>query len=897
MSNALPQSSFTSGELAPNLYGRVDFARYYSGLKTCRNIIVSQFGGVFNRSGSRYCVSAKDMTKRVRLVPFQFSASQQYVIEFGHLYARIIYNGALVVDAFNAPIVLTTPYNSSDLITVTDIDLLRYIQSADVMTLCIQTFQPQQLKRTSATSWALSAFVNTLGPFKELNTLTSQTVKSTATTGSVTLTSNADIFLANHVGLLFKIEQMPDNITPSWEVAVPIAVNNIIVAGANYYQALTSGTTGTVRPTVTEGTQKDGNTGVLWQYLHSSFGIVQITAFTNTKTVTAQVVRRLPDSLVTSTSVKTITGLVPGNSPSNTVPVRITITSHGFINGSSVTITGVTGTTGANGTHQIIVIDSNTFDLANVYDSTAYINGGTASLTLTATDSYKWALEAWGSSEGYPMSVGFYQQRQIFAATLGHPQTQWYSRVTGYTDFGTSVPVLDDDALTFTLFSRKINEIRHIVELTALILFTSDGPFVVNSGKSGVEALTPTTMSVKRQGQNGVSHIPPVLIDEGALFVQEKGDQVRSLGYSFQQDAFVGQDITILSNHLFRGRKIVDWTYQEKPNSVVWCVRDDGVLLGLTYLPKQEVVAWHRHDTDGKYESVCCITENNKDVLYAAVKRTVNGASVRYIERFDTRDFTDIRDCFFLDCGLSYDGRNTTTTTMTVSGGTNWDETETLTITASASFFSAGNVGSAIHFTDTTANIVYRLNIVGYTSGTVVTAIPNRSLPSTYQNVVRTDWGLAAHLFTGLGHLEGKTVSVLADGLTQVSKTVTDGSITLDRPAVVVHAGLPYTSDMETLEISNSQTSIRDKKQLIKQVSLIVNGSTGIQAGTDFDHLMEYKARQFENYDQATFLQNKIVDINVPTIWQKAGLVCVRQDKPLPLEVLSVIPQVDIGGI
>src|SRR5690606_34482023 len=135
---------------------------------------------------------------------------------------------------------------------------------------------------------------------------------------------------------------------------------------------------------------------------------------------------------------------------------------------------------------------------------------------------------------------------------------------------------------------------------------------------------------------------------------------------------------------------IVDWAYQEEPNSVVWMVRSDGTLLGLTYLREHDVVAWHRHDTDGLVESVAVIPEGNEDALYMIVKRTIDGATVRYLERMNSRYFEEIEDLVHLDCAITYDGRSETIfagITMTLSGGTNWDENETLTLTASASHF------------------------------------------------------------------------------------------------------------------------------------------------------------------------------------------------------------------
>ena len=245
---------------------------------------------------------------------------------------------------------------------------------------------------------------------------------------------------------------------------------------------------------------------------------------------------------------------------------------------------------------------------------------------------------------------------------------------------------------------------------------------------------------------------------------------------------------------------------------VLWCVRDDGALLSLTFFPEQEVIGWARHDTQGKYESVVCITEDNQDVVYFIVNRPGIG---RCIERMAPRQFQDQIDAYFVDCGLTYDGRATNTLAAT---------------------------------------------------------------------------------FTGLDHLEGQTVSILADGMVYPQQVVLNGSVTIPNESLVAHMGLPYTSDFETLEISSAKADLRDKKKAINSVSLIVDKSGTFQAGPDVDHLERPKIRSTEDYNAPDNLLSEIVDVSIPSMWNKAGRIFVRQSDPLPLTILTCIPQVSVGG-
>jgi hypothetical protein len=852
-------------------------------------MIVSKYGGVDNRPGTQFISEVNDSTHLARLIPFQYNNQQTYVLELGHKTMRIIANGMLItgasaysitsasislVDSFyvatftvishpfttgnfvsftgvapelssntlwnvtvvdvntiqitNTPSTLTwtgggvvqKPNNNILVVTTpwkdTDLNQLKFTQSADVITVCHPLYPTQQIERIGATTWLVTPFLNVNGPFQDINVNKGITVYASNVSGAgVTVTASGNLFTADMVGLEFYIQQSPDDTTPAWEVDKVTTINDIVVFGNNFYQAATNETTGTVGPTVTEGSQRDGNPGVLWNYLHSGFGIVKITGFTDAQHVTTTVISRLPDLVVNATTLVNVTNVVTGDSMTSQ-PVQVTTQfPNTFATNDQLNLSGILGAIEANGTFVITVIDSQNFYLNGLFTSTAYISGGTASKTSVAIPSYLWALAAWGSSQVYPGTTAYFQDRQLFGGTNGQPSNIWLSTTGGFADFSVGNPVLDSDAITYKVLSNQVNTIKHMMELTYLLIFTSGGIYMVQGGATGSGVITPSTITLNFQGANPVSDVAPLRINNYALFIQQKGTQVRTLGFSFAENAFIGQDVTTMSNHLFQFWTLNAWAYQEIPYACVWTVRSDGALLGLTFNPEQQITGWHRHDTQGKFESVCCITEGSTDVVYFIVNRTLNGQTVRCIERMAPRQFQDVRDQYFVDCGLTYDGRLTNT---------------------------------------------------------------------------------FATVFSGLDHLNSEIVSILADGMVLPQQVVSGGSVTIDTPALVVHVGLPYISDFETLDIASQRADVRDKKKAVNAVSLIVDKSSGFMVGPDVNALVPVTQRSTENYGAPTDLITGLLDENIPCGWDKKGRIFVRQSNPLALSILAVIPQVEVGG-
>lgn len=820
------QPSFAGGEIGPSLYGRIDMSKYQVALRKCSNFIVRQYGGVENRPGTRFVCAAKYPNRKCRLLPFQFSTVQTYALEFGHNYMRVIKDGGQVLVSGTSTIYeLATPYADSDLFR------LKFTQSADVLTIVHPNYPPKELRRYAHDDWALVDVVTKNGPFEDVNIDESVTVYASATTGTVTLTANSAIFGNEQVGNLFYLEQPAVDSVPVWETSKTTTVNDIRRADSNYYRANTSGKTGTLRPSHTEGMAWDGwggtgddDTGIQWEYLHSGFGIVRITAVSGDhKSATAAVVSRIPENVVGS-----------------------------------------------------------------------------------GKSSHKWAQYAWNSVKGYPGTVVYYQQRLYFAASSAFPQTIWASRTGDYKDFGKNNPIQDDDRIIYTYAGRQVNEIRHLLDVGSLVALTSGGEYQITGDQN--KTLTPSAFSFSSQGSNGSSNLPPIAVANIALFVQEKGSVVRDLAYSFDVDGYQGNDLTILANHLFQRHSIVDWSFSIVPYSAVFAIRDDGMLLVMTYLRDQQVFAWAPQPTDGKFESTCCVSEGSEDAVYLVAKRTVNGQQVRYIERLSSRMFSNDDDAFFVDCGLSYDGRNTNSSrSVTIIGGSDdWDYRNNYTLSISGTgYFTATDVGAQIQIpyteidadTNESVSKELRCNIVSVTSATQVVISANRNIPASLQNVPASTWYMARQTFSGLSHLEGKTVNILSDSSVEPQKVVTGGAVTLESPGSVVHIGLPITAEFETLDINISgQETLLDKKQLIPSVTLVVNSSRGVFAATPGGKFYEYPQREFEFYDDPVDDATGKIEVKLDSDWDKNGRVKIRQTDPLPLAVLAVIPRLAVGG-
>jgi hypothetical protein len=271
-------------------------------------------------------------------------------------------------------------------------------------------------------------------------------------------------------------------------------------------------------------------------------------------------------------------------------------------------------------------------------------------------------------SFGNPSVPSFFQQRLVLAAPPQGVQTFYMSQPGGPYNFNISNPTQDDDAITASLSSTRLNTIKSMIPIQSGLLFMTDtSAWVVNGGGSN-QAITPPDATAQVQSYVGACDVPPIVANNDVLYVQSKNSIVRDLTYNFYTNIYTGADISVLSSHLFYGYQVLEWAYAEEPFKIIWAVRNDGIMLSLTFVKEQEIIGWAHHDTTGLYKSVCAITEQVSfgfiDAIYMVVERVINGNTVKYIERMAERIFPNgVEDAWCVDAGIQYNGSPTTTFT------------------------------------------------------------------------------------------------------------------------------------------------------------------------------------------------------------------------------------------
>jgi len=666
---AVQLTNFTGGELSPRLDGRNDLAKYNSGCKTLENMIVYPHGSASRRSGTQFVAEVKDSTKKTRLIAFEFSTVQTYMLEFGNQYIRFYKDNGQILSGGSA-YEISSPYLEAELFDI------KFAQSADTMYICHPNHAPKKLTRSGHTNWTLIDDIILNGPFMDHNvetTTANPSHKSVGQTTTVTFSSTTGInsnqgFLSTDVGRLLHV--------------------------------------------------KDGH----------------------------------------------------------------------------LKITSVTSTTVVVGT---VIID----------------------LGISSSAVTDFALGSFSDTTGYPACVTFFEQRLVFAGTTTQPQTLFFSRSADYENFDDKYheTVADDDAIVYTIASNQVNAIRFLTATRTLIIGTAGGEFAVNGAGVG-EAITPTNILINKQSNHGAANVDGIAVGNATLFLQRAKRKIRELAYNFDVDGYVAPDLTILAEHITESG-ITQMAYQEEPNSIIWCVRTDGQLLGFTYQREQQVTAWHRHIFGGSFSSgnaVCesvevLPTDNSEYQVWVIIKRTINGATKRYVEYLHNLDFDETDDTSFnyLDSQLAYDGSATTT-------------------------------------------------------------------------------------ISGLDHLEGEEISILADGATHPNKTVSSGAIILDRSSTKVKVGLPYTSLLQTMRIdagADNGTS-QSKTKRIYEITARLYESIGIEIGPDLNNMERIPFRSSANpMDSGVNVFTGDKDIEFRGNYETDGFIFVRQAQPLPLTILSLYPK------
>lgn len=515
---------------------------------------------------------------------------------------------------------------------------------------------------------------------------------------------------------------------------------------------------------------------------------------------------------------------------------------------------------------------------------------------------------------GFPSVIANFQQRRFVANLYPYLYDVWGSRVGVQTNFDKKRPALADSSLRFQVMGRYVSEVRHIVDLGVLMVFTAEGEAVIKGDANGV--VRPGEAHPDFKSYNGASKLRPLVVGSAALYVQDSGSSIRSAGFDIAaggRDGYIDSDLSAMASHLIKGKTIVSWAYQKAPYSIAMMARNDGLALGMTIVREHQIQAWHRHDTDGLYKGFAAVKESGKDALYQVVQREVDGETIQFIERQAPREFTDVRDMMFLDCALAYDGRNTDDEHTMRLEGADFGAGKILALHSTEDFLTAEDVGNVIQvYGVNDAGDDYRIDckILEVTSGYLASVRVSREVPDAMQSLEISDWARAVNVVSGLEHLEGEAVGIMGDGDVIACPlhpkypefTVEDAEVDLgERYCGVIYVGLSYVSDIQSLDLEVVNGTIAHKHQLVSEVTVFLEDTRGLYAGTNLPrgsdllkNLQEMKPEDV-GYAGVPLVTGK-VKIPVPASWTKNGRVVLRQVLPLPFKVNAIVPTGFIAG-
>lgn len=252
-----------------------------------------------------------------------------------------------------------------------------------------------------------------------------------------------------------------------------------------------------------------------------------------------------------------------------------------------------------------------------------------------------WTLESsvWGAIDGYPRTVSLHQQRLVLAGSPKYPQTIWGSRTGLYFDF--TKGVLDDDAYSFELGTDEINPIQYLSSGRRLVALTYGGEWTLSGGIE--KPISPTNVRAEPEAKAGATDVRPEQVDNDLYYVQRGVSAMRTMGYSIEIGGYESAEASTFSEHTVRGG-VGEISYAQSPERVLWIRKDDGTLVGVTISREQNIRAFAPSAlAGGVVESMATIPEGGEDKTYMVVRRTINGATKRYIERFNWTAYQDCR--------------------------------------------------------------------------------------------------------------------------------------------------------------------------------------------------------------------------------------------------------------
>jgi hypothetical protein len=800
------QQSFTAGEINKKLYRRTDLDKYSAALKEATNAICLPQGPIGKRPGFRYVAAAKYADKAARLIDFEFNVEQTYALEFGDQYIRFFTNESQLLDSitgkdftngtFASDISGWTSASSGTGSISWSAGVLRLVSGTAgnearayqqlVSGLGLATYTVTLDVGTGSVNYKVGTTANTSGIAS--GTLTAGVGK----TFNFTLTAQSDVFVTFENATASATHTI-DNVVLT-VAATPFEIDSPYLEAELFEIKYTQ------------------SADILY-IAHPSHPIMKLSRLAAARwtlteldfidgpydDINADVAKTLSTSAAGARGTA-VTVTASGHTPFASTDVGRVLRQKRGGKWRSIKITSFSSSTSVGGVFQ----DDN---------PSGYTAGSTSD----------WRLGEWSDTTGWPEVITFYQQR----LTLGKDQTVYGSESGDFESFSPSEDdgtVTDSNGFVYRLASDQVNRIVWLSASKVLAIGTIGGEWIMKAGTlSNPEAITPTNVIVTRETSYGSSQNVNVSRPGSnvAIFVDRTARKLREFIYNYEVDGYTAPELTLLSRHVTKsGTKDVAFA-----EGIQWIALNNGLLVSMTYLREQKVVGFAQHNIGGAFGSSNAFVESITSIissdlayeqLWALTKRTIDGATVRYIEYleddFDPEDEDDKDNAFFVDCGLTYDGSATNT-------------------------------------------------------------------------------------ITGLDHLEGQTVAVLADGAVRPNKTVSSGSISLgsttQTQASVVQVGLPFTFRIRTLdpEIGGDAGTSQGKIKRIEEVVISFVDTLGAKVGRDVDNLDDINFRNADDpMNESPPLYTGYKKIIFEDEYKDETSVVIQSDQPTPITVAAVLP-------
>lgn len=907
MSIDIVKYAFIAGEISPTLYGRTDLTKFDLGMAEAQNFFVDYRGGLSSRPGFQFFELVKEDDRETVKFPFTFSVEEEdtHIILFGHNYVRFLQQGNYILeDAVACSVAGGTvtaaahglafgrwikaggvSYEVRDVTTNTfniytipggavaasvgfnsyqpvyelvspfaagTLNVRHMHQYRDVVKITLPGFPPYDLTRLGETDWTL--LEADISEFSQGPSISGGTASTTGTAQVIfAVTKILEDGSESIIGDPFKLASIVNYTATEGSVSVswPRAADAI---SYNVYRSIVS-------------TAEVLSFGSELGYV----GKTQGTKFTDPNIV--------PDF-----------GRAPPINSNPFAPGAVTsvlITAPGTGYTSAPTVAAAGGGSGfaaraiindAGAVVNILILNGGT---GYTSPTISFSGGGGSGAAATAT--------ARPTTGTYPSLSTIFQQRQLYAASFEEPISIWGSQVGRFSNFNASEIVVATDSYDFTLDSSGVSPIRHILSMRGgLLAMTAENVWLLNGGGEN-RPLTPTNALAEPQTYTGVSNLRPLRVASSILYTEGKGYAVRELLYNEFSRVYSGQDRSILASHLFGpGRTLLAWGFQESPYKVVWAVREDGALLAFTTVAEEDVFAWTPCSTQGRFTDLVVIREGTEDRVYVTVERFIAGRWQKFIERMDLRQFVNLEDAWCVDCGLEYPLQYPT--------GTVTVHSENYAIITGGSFI--GKEGYVLRL----ANGIW--DVLSATADRAELRMrmpPTKWVPETEEAytfpIPSGQWSLTMPVGSvgGLHHLEGETVSILADGSVLARRQVVNGMVTLDQPASRVTVGLRFTCRAKTLPLIVPNESTEAKRKRVVAVSMRLNNSRALRVGDSYERVYELPERTNESWGNPIRALNGIIRTPIGTTWDEDAFTCFLLDDPLPAVLLSLTQIAEIG--